>query len=116
MSRDQEPDSSPDAAGTTGFQSAASALTAVGLPSKAYLRRIDAEARERGFPSAQALRKWCERMGVVVYRTGKLAWVDPKAIEVVILRGTPQRPTAPRSTHAEIADGIAGLPRRTRRS
>jgi hypothetical protein len=67
------------------------------------LLRADAAARELGFPTTAALRKWCKREGFAIYALGRLAFVDIEAIRAA-LRASVR--TAARPRPAPIRDDV----------
>jgi len=73
------------------------------------LRRLDAEAKERGYPTTGAFLKWCLRRGIPVYQPdGRTKFVDANAVHAAIVGEGPARapaPPAPRplSKRSEIA-------------
>ena len=71
------------------------------------LRRIDALAREYGFPSTQAFRKWCGREGITVHIRGKLGFVDRRGlVEAIMGASRPAPKPRARSDAREISDAI----------
>jgi hypothetical protein len=80
------------------------------------LRRLDAVARDLGFPSSPALRKWCERHRVTLYKVGAVVFVDPAEIRRLIVGSARRTEDAPRNDDAaEIEAALAGPANRRRR-
>lgn len=77
------------------------------------------EARVRGFKNALSLKRFCVRLHVPIYRTGKMLWVAPAEIDKAVLRATSEAP-APReratSAHVAVADSVADLMMGARRT
>jgi len=72
------------------------------------LRRLDAEARDRGFSTPAAFLKWCLRRGIQVFQPdGRVRFVDAAAVDAAIRAGASESvaPPAPRPAkpHAALA-------------
>lgn len=75
------------------------------LPS---LRRLSAVADDLGFPSSPALRKWCARHSVTVYKVGAVNFVDPGEIRRLILGSAGARTVARNDDESELTEALRG--------
>lgn len=67
------------------------------------------EARNRGFKSTLAFRRWCQRHGVPLRVDGKKKWVRPADVTAAV-EGLPITNDAPtRALHDAAAAGVAAL-------
>ncbi len=75
---------------------------------------VNVEARERGFKSPLAFRRWCRRHGVLIRREegGRLMWVDRQDVDRAV-QGLPARHGG--EVHAEAGRSVADFIARQRR-
>lgn len=70
---------------------------------------LSLEARNRGFRSTLAFRRWCQRHGVPLRVDGKKKWVRPADVTAAV-EGLPITNDAPtRALHDAASAGVAAL-------